>query len=117
MTTHFNQLITKIWSLSMSFQYSNVKKILNYLNSPNRNQCSKKFLDFLLNFNECSILITLKRYSYLNQLHRDIILVSDLRQYIIEGNTNSDLICSANLSSQEEIEEYFEEISRYQNVT
>lgn len=98
----------------MSLQYQKVKQVLKYLNSSNREQNCGKFLEFLQDFSRCPILITVKRYSYLNQLHQDIILVSDLREYIIQGDT-SDPIFSAHLSNQIEIEDYFEKISRFKN--
>ena len=105
----FNQLIIK-FSQSMSLQYQKVKQILKYLNY-NRDQCSTTFLDFLQEFKDCSILITLRRYSYYNQLHQDVILVSDLRAYLVEGDSFDPVSC-VRLASQDEIENYFFEISR-----
>ena len=83
-----------------------VKYILKYLNS-NKNYYSSTFVRFIYQFSKkkCSTLITLRRDSYLNQLHTDTIPIFELFEFILFGN-KSDRISTARLANAEEIEIY-----------
>ena len=89
----------------MSMQYQKVKQILQYLNS-GKDQLSENFLNFLQEFKNCEILISVKRFSYYNQLHQDTILVKDLYDYLTLGD-KTDPICTANLANQQETDYYY----------
>ena len=88
-----------------------MKQILKYLNS-SKDQLTENFLNFLQQFKNCEILISVRRFSYYNQLLQDTILLKDLYKYIILGD-KTDSIYIANLATQKDIENYFFEISRY----
>ena len=90
---------------SMSMQYQKVKQILQYLNS-GKDQLSENFLNFLQEFKNCEILISVKRFSYYNQLHQDTILVKDLYDYLTLGD-KTDPIFTANLANQQETDYYY----------
>ena len=83
---------------------SKTQFILRYLNS-NKNQFAQRFLRFIYKFSKKKslTLITVRRVSYLNQLHKDTFYAHELFEYLLFGD-KKDPILTARLADTEEIQ-------------